>query len=114
MGLLQAPDVAVRNPDGSFAGPPDEPGAIEGSINPVALALERSNSLLTYNVLGNFYSEFTLLEGLTFRNEIGGNLTFGTNTQFTPTYEWGRFINENATLFEKREKSHFISRFKKL
>lgn len=107
LGLLQAPDVAVRNPDGSFAGPPDEPGAIEGSINPVALALERSNFLLTYNLLGNFYSEFTLIDGLTFRNEIGGNLTFGTNTQFTPTYEWGRFINENATLFEKREKSHF-------
>ncbi|MEH6659735.1 TonB-dependent receptor [Leeuwenhoekiella marinoflava] len=107
LGLLQAPDVAVRNPDGTFAGPPDEPGAVEGSINPVALALERSNNLITYNVLGNFYSEFTLLEGLTFRNEIGGNLTFGTNSQFTPTYKWGRFVNENATLFEKREKSYF-------
>ena len=107
LGLLQAPDVAVRNPDGSFAGPPDDPGAVEGSINPVALALSRTNKLVKHNILGNLYSEFTLAEGLTFRNEIGGNFEFMDNTIFTPTYEWGRFVNENATLFVKNAENRF-------
>ena len=107
LALLQAPDVAVRNPDGTFAGPPNDPTAVEGSINPVALALSRTNNLLKHNLLGNIYSEFILLDGLKFRNEIGGNFDFSDNSIFTPTYSWGRFINEYATLFEKRAENRF-------
>ncbi len=107
LGLLQAPDVAVRNPDGSFAGPPDDPEAVEGSINPVGLALSQTNELQKDNVLGNFFSEFQLAEGFTFRNEIGGNLEYVKNKLFTPTYQFGRFVNENATLLEKRASSQF-------
>tara|TARA_R110002020_G_scaffold293535_5_gene509193 strand:- start:117072 stop:120248 length:3177 start_codon:yes stop_codon:yes gene_type:complete len=107
LGLLQSPDVAVRNPDGSFAGPPNDPTAVEGSINPVALALSQTNKLKKYSALGNIFSEFKLADGLTFRNEVGGSFEFIDNNIFTPTYSWGRFINENATLFEKRAKSQF-------
>ena len=107
LGLLQAPDIAVRNPDGTFAGPPNDPTAVEGTINPVALALSRTNSLMKHNILGNFFSEFTITENLKFRNEIGRNFDFTDNNIFTPTYQWGRFENEYATLFEKRAKSRF-------
>ncbi len=107
LGLLQAPDVAVRNPDGSFAGPPPNPSAVEGNINPVAEALSRTNTLLRSRMLGNFYAELQLADGLTFKTEIGGDFGFDENSLFTPTYEWGRFINENATLYQSNGKNNF-------
>ncbi len=107
LGLLQAPDVAVRNPDGSFAGPPPNPSAVEGNINPVAEALSRTNTLLRSRMLGNFYTELQLIDGLSFKTEIGGDFGFDENNLFTPTYEWGRFINENATLYQSNGKNNF-------
>lgn len=107
LSLLQAPEVAVRNPDGSFAGPPLDPSANEGSINPVALALSITNKLRKHSFLGNIFTEFSITDNLKFRNEIGGNFDFFTNSIFTPTYQWGRFINDNATLQEKRAENQF-------
>lgn len=107
LGLLQSPDVAVRNPDGSFAGPPDDPTALEGSINPVAQALSQTNTLLRTRVLGNVFAELQLFEGLSFRTELGGDIGFNENNQFNPTYEWGRFVNTQATLMEGRSKNTF-------
>ncbi|GAA5029972.1 SusC/RagA family TonB-linked outer membrane protein [Marivirga lumbricoides] len=107
LGLLQAPDVAVRNPDGSFAGPPPNPSAVEGNINPVAQALSRTNTLVRSRVLGNFYAELQLMDGLSFKTEIGGDFGFDENNLFTPTYEWGRFINDNATLYQSNANNTF-------
>ncbi|WP_027395933.1 SusC/RagA family TonB-linked outer membrane protein [Aquimarina latercula] len=107
LSLLQAPEVAVRNADGTFAGPPSDPSANEGSINPVALALSITNKLRKHSALGNIFTEFDITNDLKFRNEIGGNFDFFTNSIFTPTYEWGRFINNNATLQEKRAENRF-------
>lgn len=105
LGLLQSPDVAVRNPDGTFAGPPEEDS--EGSINPVALALSRTNTLLRTRLLGNVFAELQFTEDLSFRTELGGDFGFNENDLFTPTYQWGRFENQVATLVEGRSKNNF-------
>jgi len=100
--LLMAPDVPVRNFDGSFAGPPVNNSNIS-FVNPVALALSKTNKLVRKNFLGNFYAEAKLFKGLEYRFELGANAEFSDNTEFLPTYEWGVAGNENAVLNTRKQ-----------
>lgn len=100
--LLVAPDVPVRNLDGTFAGPPVNDSNISFT-NPVALALSKTNELVRKNFLGNFYAEAKLLKGLEYRFEVGANTEFSENTEFLPTYEWGQASNRNAVLNTRKQ-----------
>ncbi|MEH6407506.1 MAG: TonB-dependent receptor [Leeuwenhoekiella sp.] len=106
--LLSTPDVAVRNLDGSFAGPPPN-GSLGSFINPVASALLRTNNLVRKSFAGNFYGEADIFKGLQYRFEIGGYAEFNENKQFNPTYAWGSAINEIATLDQRNQDSYSIN-----
>jgi TonB-dependent starch-binding outer membrane protein SusC len=93
--IVQAPDIPVRNIDGSFAGPTLE-GSSTGITNPVAMALERDMRLVRNRVLSNLYGEVKLAKNLTFRSEIGVDAGFNNNYGFNPTYEWGTVVNTRA------------------
>lgn len=100
--LLQAPDIPVRNPDGSFAGPL-ESDLNATYFNPVAEALVKDNSLIRKNFLGNVYAEASLFKGFKYRVEIGANTEFSEHTDYTPTYFWGVQTNPQADLYERRQ-----------
>jgi TonB-linked SusC/RagA family outer membrane protein len=104
--LLQSPDVPVKNVDGSFGGPIIENGATVG-INPVAKALQIDNTVTRSRVMGNMYADLTLFKGLTFRTELGTDLSFGKNDQFRPTYQWGRTSNPTAAALKSNNNSQF-------
>jgi len=106
--LLSTPDVAVRNLDGSFAGPPPN-GSLGSFINPVASALLKTNNLVSKNFAGNFYGEADIFKGLQYRMEIGGYAAFNENKEFNPTYAWGTAINERATLDQRNQNSYSIN-----
>lgn len=106
--LLVAPDVAVRNLDGSYAGPPVNESAIS-FINPVALALSRTNKLVRKNFMGNFYAEAKLFKGLEYRFELGANTEFSDNTEFNPTFAWGSAVNENAILNVRKQDYYSVN-----
>ncbi len=100
--LLQAPDIAVRNADGTFAGPPSSDQAVT-YFNPVAEALTRDNKLVRKNFLGNIYAELSLFKGLKYRVEFGANTEFSEHTEFAPSYRWGSQENLTADLAERRQ-----------
>lgn len=93
--LTQAPDIPVRNPDGSYGGPMTTTGN-EVPFNPVAKALLIENYTTQFRVLGNIYTDIAFLKNFTFRTELGGDLGFGKVDQFKPTYKWGRAENPVA------------------
>lgn len=99
--LLQAPDIPVRNPDGSFGGPAD--GQQVTYFNPVGEALVRDNKLIRKSFLGNLYAEANLINGLKYRVEFGANTEFSEHTDFIPTYAWGTQTNPTADLYERRQ-----------
>ncbi len=107
LAMLQAPDVAVRNPDGSFAGPPNDPNATAGVINPVAQALNTTNRLNRMGLNGNLYADIKFSNSLSFRTELGGDFNNSDNIYFVPTYSYGRFVNTTATLNQRWQKSSF-------
>lgn len=106
--LLSAPDVAVKNLDGSFAGPPVNESNIS-FINPVAIALSKTNNLVRKSFSGNFYAEANLFEGLVYRFELGASSEFSDNNEFLPTYTWGSASNENAILDVRRQSSYSVN-----
>lgn len=110
--LLQAPDIPVRNADGSFAGPlSNDMNATY--FNPVAEALVRDNQLIRKNFLGNFYAEATLAKGLTYRVELGANTEFTDQEDFLPTYYWG-VQTHTATELWKRSSNWYSVNLKNL
>lgn len=110
--LLQSPDIPVRNADGSFAGPPN-PAQSVTYYNPVAEALTRDNKLIRKNFLGNFYADFSILEGLKFRTEFAANTEFSQNEDFRPSYRWGSQVNLEADL-DTRNQNWYSTNFKNL
>lgn len=104
--LLQAPDAAVYNADGSFAGPEVVNGTIEGGRNPIQQALSITNTLRRSNVQGNIYGDIIFNKDFTLHSEIDGNFDWSEAKTFLPTYSYGAtgssvaFVNTQAQLSE--------------
>jgi TonB-linked SusC/RagA family outer membrane protein len=104
--LLEAPDAAVYNADGTFAGPVVVNGTVEGGQNPVQQASIISNYLTRSNLQGNFYGEIKFLKDFTLHSELDGNFDWTQAHIFYPTFSYGAtgsapaFANtQNALLF---------------
>ena len=104
--LLQAPDAAVYNADGSYAGPAVVNGQIQGGRNPVQQALSITNNLIRSNIQGSLYAEIKFMRDLVLRSEIDGNFDWSNAKTFNPTYSYGAtgstpaFVNTQAVLNE--------------
>jgi TonB-linked SusC/RagA family outer membrane protein len=103
--LLAAPDQAVYNADGSYAGPFVPVGALpQGGPNPVQQALNISNTLNRNNINGSFYAEVKFFKDLTLRSEVDGDFNWSNAQTFNPTYSYGAtgsayaFTNATASL----------------
>lgn len=100
LSLLSAPDQAVRNADGTFAGPTLAQRSNGAQINPVARALDITNNLVRSNVNGSLYAEIRFFKDLTLRSELNGDFNFSNNVVFQPTYAYGAYVNPTASLQE--------------
>ena len=107
--LLQAPDIPVRNPDGSFAGPTSSERSGPTYFNPVAIAMVRDNKLVRKNFMGNIYGEVTLLDGLKYRAELSANTEFSDQNDFTPTYYWGTQTHTATELWKRSSNWYSIN-----
>jgi TonB-linked SusC/RagA family outer membrane protein len=104
--LVAAPDQAVYNADGSFAGPAVVNGTAEGGLNPVQQALNITNTLKKSNVQGNLHGDINFTRDLSLHSEIDGNFDWSDAKTFKPTYSYGAtgsgiaFVNNLAQLQE--------------
>ncbi|MFC4212336.1 SusC/RagA family TonB-linked outer membrane protein [Pedobacter lithocola] len=105
--LLSAPDQAVRNPDGSFAGPIPNSNQQGGQINPVAQSLEITNVLNRSNLNGALYGEIKFSKDLTLRSEVNGDFNYSAARVFVPTYQYGIYGNATARLQEYNSNTTF-------
>ncbi|MDP9079584.1 MAG: TonB-dependent receptor [Bacteroidota bacterium] len=88
--LNQTPDVAVKNPDGTWGGnDPNIYGAY--GANPFALATIVTDLKSRYQLIGSAYAEIQFTKDLSLRNEVSGNFDFATEDQFTPTVTMGAY-----------------------
>lgn len=73
--LAMPPTVPVYNPDGSFTtlltSSPYNIGILD---NPVAIASKVDSRIGAYRTLGNLFAEWEIIDGLTLRSSVGGDL----------------------------------------
>lgn len=96
-----APNIAVKNADGSWGGATENEygsNAKFAPLNPVAIANLVSNNLKRTGGLGGATAEIGIIKGLTFRTSFNGNFEYTDGSRFTPTYRLGYNSNEKASL----------------
>ncbi|SDK28389.1 TonB-linked outer membrane protein, SusC/RagA family [Catalinimonas alkaloidigena] len=98
--LQLAPNIPVRNPDGTWGGADAANGqSVQFTpLNPVAIANLISNTLMRRQVLGGFNVDINILKGLTFRTTLNGNIQYSDGRYFIPTYQLGLKSNDVASL----------------
>ncbi|HEX9152897.1 MAG TPA: SusC/RagA family TonB-linked outer membrane protein, partial [Flavobacterium sp.] len=110
--LSQTPDIAVRNPDGSYAGQEQSEGWIAKRVNPVALALVNKYNPKRNQLFANFYADIAFTKDLSFKNEISGNFAFETTDEYYPKYKFGlaeRVVNESKYRYSQNYYTTFRS-----
>jgi len=90
--LNQTPDVAVKNPDGTWGGNDPNIYGAYGS-NPFALATIVTDFKSRYQLIGGAYAEIQFTRDLTLHNEVSGNFDFASEDYFNPTYTMGSYSN---------------------
>lgn len=106
--LQQSPDIPVRLSDGTFGAPNQQAGlGNDEAVNPVFWASIRDTNLERYKINGNFFLDFKLADGLTFRSDLGYDYNTTRSEAFNPTYEFGNNINSINTSVKFAGESFF-------
>ena len=90
--LQSQPVIAVRNAEGTFAGPEEN----YLPTNPMAMALIVDNYNKKTNFRINTYLEAEILSGLTFKTELSADYNFNRFYYYLPDYEFSQW-NKNDT-----------------
>ncbi len=108
--LRQSPELPVRTPDGSFAGPTTGLGtSATEATNPIALAEYNNARSDRYKINGNLFADFTLIKGLVFRSELGYDLNFAKSSSFVPKYTLGNVSELLNKSFKQQDQSFYWS-----
>ncbi len=103
--MTMMPSVPVRDFEGNWAGP----NTVNGSStwNPVALALEKNNTLLRQRVMGNFYLSVDFLKYFTFRAEYAFDASQNQNKAYVPRYKFGQVSNDINQMMHREDHGFF-------
>lgn len=94
--LNQRPDVAPRNPDGTY-------GFVEKDqfgtyySNPLFEAQMKENYNTNSQFYYNIYANLNPIKGLNLRFEYGGNLNHGNSYYFQPNFQYGTVVVESES-----------------
>ena len=95
--LNQFPDVAARNPDGSY-GVPEANDFNTSYSNPIFEANMKENRTNNYQLDYNVFANIKPVKGLNIRIEYGGNRGWGNSYYFIPDYSYGNIKVESQDL----------------
>jgi len=103
--LTQTPDIAIRNPDGSWGGNYNPDGWVNNNIvNPYAMALINKDDINRYQLFANLYADVAFYKDLSLRNEVTFSYSTAREDRFNPTYTFGlvkRTNNSGAFLYNQ-------------
>ena len=93
--IEQLPDTPARNPDGSWGAQAENMYGTYFS-NPVAEALMRENYNKGLQMYVDFFADVTIWKGLVLRAEYAGNYYYNNSYQYTPSYDYGHYIQTSS------------------
>ncbi|WP_170146698.1 TonB-dependent receptor [Maribacter vaceletii] len=108
-----SPLIPVRDVGGNFAG--SGVGGLGNGKNPIAIAeRNKDNSNKTLRALGNVYAEVDLIDGLTFKTNLGFDLSSFNMVYFQAPQLEGEIFNTQTTLTERNSSSNTYTWFNTL
>lgn len=102
--LLQTPNVAARNIDGSYGGPETDEFV---QSNPVGLALLKENRNERVSARSNVYLDFIFSKPLSFKTEFSSDIGMNNDYRFTPSYQFGAIVNTNRESMRAKSYSKY-------
>lgn len=96
--MTSLPDVPIYNMDGSYATVVRENYT---SRNPIALAMENSNKLNRKKLTGNIYAEISPIKNLTWRAEVGYDISSSKADVYRPIIDLGTWKQSNSSSMQK-------------
>lgn len=96
--MLALPTQAIKNDDGSWAGPVGLPMYVGDIANPIGKMMTNSTATKGFNILGNIYAEVKPWEWLTFKTIVGVQALFWMIKAGRPSMTGSRFPNRNRML----------------
>ncbi|MCD4731180.1 MAG: TonB-dependent receptor [Bacteroidales bacterium] len=104
--LFRTPAIPVYESDGSYSDLPNFEGYDRAKLNnwfgdgynPVGLANKYDWTTKVYRTFGNVYANFKILDGLSFRSEVGINLAVTDEKRFNETWGTDNRINSPNNL----------------
>lgn len=103
--MLALPTQAIKNEDGSWAGPVGLPMYVGDIANPIGKMLANSTCTKGFNVLGNIYAEVKPWEWLTFKSIAGVQALFWDDKGWSPKYNWQPIAQPESYASRKYNKS---------
>jgi len=103
--LRALPTQQIYNEDGTYAGPVGIPSWAGDIVNPIGKATINENTTLGYNLLGSFFGELELLDGLVFRSQGGLKANLWHNRSWAPKYNFEPTPQELSYLGESFNRS---------
>ena len=82
------PTQAIKNEDGSWAGPEGLAMYVGDITNPIGKMLTNNSVTKGYNLLGNIYAEIKPLDWLIFRTTFGMQIMYWDTEGWSPAYDW--------------------------
>jgi TonB-linked SusC/RagA family outer membrane protein len=107
--IQMAPNVPVKNPDGSWGGAdPANGSSLQFTpANPIALANLLDRSYKRRGAQGGFNIEIDLLKGLKFRTMVNSSINYNNGHFFTPTYTLGVVTNDTNMMSAESSNSFY-------
>ncbi|MGB5820650.1 MAG: SusC/RagA family TonB-linked outer membrane protein [Saonia sp.] len=107
------PLIPVRDVGGNFAG--SGVSGLGNGNNPIAIAdRNKDNSNISFRALGNLFAEFDLIDGLTFKTNLGFDLLSFNQVFFRPPAPEGEIFNLQTSLSERNDFSRTYTWFNTL
>lgn len=104
--LTMQPDIPVQDFEGNYSGPSTVNSST--SYNPVAMALQKNNTLVRDRAMGGLYAQFNIVpDYFNVRTEFSFDANLAKNTGFVPTYKFGSIENNINKIMEQNDRSTY-------
>ena len=99
------PTQAIKNEDGTWAGPSGLAMYVGDITNPIGKMMENSSTTKGYNLLGNIYAEIKPLDWLIFKTTFGIQVMYWDTEGWSPAYDWKPIAQPESQVSHSFDKS---------
>jgi len=100
------PTIPVKDAEGNFTF--QTVSSEYSADNPVSLAVQNTNTVTGTRILGNMYGEYEIIEGLSYKLNLGANIYNLTQNQYSPTTLFSQNADQGTATIRNDESINLL------